>query len=65
MLGTMKIYVLAPLHISVFMQMEKKFPKFLIFWDMGDFVKKKWYFSLNVTNSNPKHKILNLGPQTP
>jgi hypothetical protein len=30
---------------------------------VGDFVKR-WHFSLSVANSNPKHKLLNFGPQS-
>jgi hypothetical protein len=62
-LGAMKKYILAPLHISVFILMKKKIVKFFIFFYMGDFVKK-WHFSLSVANSNPKHKILNFGPHS-
>jgi hypothetical protein len=62
-LGVMKKYVLAPLNISVFMLMKKKIVKFFIFFHVGDFVKR-WHFSLSVANSNPKHKILNFGPQS-
>jgi hypothetical protein len=59
----MKKYLLAPLHISVFMLMEKKIIKIFIFFHVEDFVKK-WHFSLSVANSNPKHKILNFGPHS-
>jgi hypothetical protein len=41
----MKKYMLVPLHISAFMWMKKKILNFFIFFLVGDFVKK-WYFFL-------------------
>jgi hypothetical protein len=59
----MKKYMLVPLHISAFMWMKKKILNFFIFFLVGDFVKK-WYFFFSIANSNPKHEIISFGPQS-